>query len=553
MSTTWFLPVLGVAVLLLGWLFKPSRFRLPAYIRGPPPEYWLLGNQRQVVNSGAGVANRKWRDQYGYVYRFHGCFGIEYLMLNDANAIQHVLRGQTISWGLEDSLRQFLRLVTGEGIIYADGADHARQRRLLQPAFNPVFIKSLAPTFASCSSRFVKEWNRRLDKEGKDGTWDVNAYHWVELLTMESIGATAFGLKFGALEGEEHELMKAYGGLMADTFSRPTTFGILLQNLILHIPPWIISHAENLPLAAVRKLRAAKATSRQFAQELIEQKRKEISADPTMKDRDLLTILVKSGEKNEKGTVEPMPDEMIYNQLTTMFIAGFETAANTVSFALCELAQRPAVQDRLYAEVSSVLGSAADDELAEGFNANNLDNMPYLVAVVNEALRMHPAVNYGLFTATVDNVIPLSKPLKAEDGKEINSIPVHAGQRVILSFDGFNRSTVVWGHDANVFRPERWLMNDMSKVPPEDQCGGPYANVSNFGGGPKACIGWRYAMIEMEIFIAMIIRQFEISISNPDYEMWREGAFINTIPMQKDHIDLGPQVPIRVKRRTAKV
>ncbi|KZO94484.1 cytochrome P450 [Calocera viscosa TUFC12733] len=432
------------------------------------------------------------------------------------------------------------------------GSDHTRQRRLLQPAFNPVFIKSLAPTFAKCSSRLVKEWNRRLDTEGKNGAWSVNAYHWVELLTMESIGASAFGVQFGALEGDEHELMKAYGGLMSDTFSRPDTIGIILQNLILHIPPWIISYAENLPLAAVRNLKAAKTTSRRFAQELIEEKRKQIKADPGMKDKDLLTILVKSGEKNEKGTIEPMSDEMIYNQLTTFFIAGFETAANTVSFALCELAQAPAIQERLYKEVASVLGTAADHDLAEGFDANVLDDMPYLTAVINEALRMHPAVNYGLFKATSDNIIPLSKPLKVADGTEVTSIPVLAGQRVVLSFDGFNRSEIVWGPDANAFRPERWLVNDMSKVPSEDQCGGPYANVTNFGGGPKACIGWRYALIEMQIFVAMIVRQFELSISIPDYEMWREGAFINTIPMQKDHIELGPQAPLRIKRRLAK-
>ncbi|EJT96517.1 hypothetical protein DACRYDRAFT_60371, partial [Dacryopinax primogenitus] len=95
--------------------------------------------------------------------------------------------------------------------------------------------------------------------------------------------------------------------------------------------------------------------------------------------------------------------------------------------------------------------------------------------------------------ATIDNSIPLSKPIDAEDGQHVHWIPVHAGQRVILNFDGFNRSEIVWGTDANVFRPERWLENVMSKVAPEDQCGGPYVNLANFGGGPKACIAWRFA------------------------------------------------------------
>jgi len=531
---------------------KAASGRLPAYVKGPKPESWILGSQAEVALSEAGEANRRWQAKFGTVYKYDGCFGDEYLVLNDAHAIQHVLKGQTTSYVLDKSLREFLRLVTGEGLIWADDADHARQRRLLSPAFNPAFIKSLAPTFANCASRLVAQWNKRIDAEGDaNGSWSFNAYHWMELLTMESLGSTAFGIHFGTLEGKEHPLQQAYAGLLQTTYARPSKLDIALGAAVLHIPAWLVHHLQKLPIPGIAKLKNAQKVGRSFAHELIGEKRKRLQDSSQSTDKDFLSVLVRAGEKNQKGNLERMPDEEIYNNLTTFWIAGFDTATVTTCFALIELARNPELQEKLASELVGILGSAADCDLPEGLSADEMEKMPYLGAVINETLRCHAPIHSGLFKAAFDDVIPLSSPIKTADG-QVDGIPVKAGQSVTVSFEGFNRSPEVWGPDANEFRPERWLRPDANVVDPAKQCGGMHANVATFGGGPKGCIGWRFAVLETCIFLAAIVRDFEISLAQPEWELWRDPTYIGTIPMKKGLWTEGAQCPIQIRRRRSK-
>ncbi|KZT54811.1 cytochrome P450 [Calocera cornea HHB12733] len=552
MAALWVLTgVLAAAFFLWQRLGSSISSRLPSYLSGPTPPSWILGNQPDVVLSQAGEANARWKTQYGAVYKYFGCFGDEYLVLNDANAVQHVLKGQTTSYLLDKSLREFLRLVTGEGLIWADGTDHARQRRLLSPAFNTSFIKSLVPTFAAIGFRLVTQWNKRIDKEGANGAWDVDAFHWIELLTMEALGLTAFGVKFGSLEGNEHPLQRAYAGMIGASYSRPSKFTIALGAAVLHIPAWIVHHIQRLPLPGLTKLKNAQRIGHKFADELMAEKRKQLKSNAQVEDRDFITVLVRAGEKNQRGNLESMPDVEIYNNLTTFWVAGFETAANVTAFTLIELARNPHIQQRLSSEIISMLGTATDRDLSDGFTADELERMPYLEAVVNEALRCHAPIHSGLFKAAADDLIPLSTPIQAGTGK-VDRIPVRCGQSIICSFDGFNKSEEVWGPDANQFLPDRWLRPEAKEVDPSKHGGGIYANLATFGGGPKACIGYRFAVLEVSAFIVTIIRDFEITLSPPEWQLWSDGSYIGTIPTKKGRWEGGGQCPLTVRRRQSK-
>ena len=174
-------------------------------------------------------------------------------MINDPNAIQHVLSKQTTVYHLESSLREFLRVVTGKvfcmgsdllrtltlprkrayllwwyietKLFYSRshsvlllGIDHARQRKLLQPAFKPSFIKSLVPQIVDCAirvcqiyslllnfhgSQTTKEWDTFIEKSADDSvrTTKLDLFEWLERITMEIIGQSdsLFGLKINFL------------------------------------------------------------------------------------------------------------------------------------------------------------------------------------------------------------------------------------------------------------------------------------------------------------------------------------------------------------------
>ncbi|KZT54887.1 cytochrome P450 [Calocera cornea HHB12733] len=209
-------------------------------------------------------------------------------------------------------------------------------------------------------------------------------------------------------------------------------------------------------------------------------------------------------------------------------MAGFETAAQSLAFALLEIARHPEVQTKLYEEVMSVLGSAKENDLTDGFDHSVVETLPYLTAVVNETLRVHSAAHSFMLVASKDIVIPLSRPIRGDSNEGVKAIPVKKGQRM-CHLDGFNHLEEVWGKDAHEFKPERWIEMNETSVKPENACDSPYANIATFGAGPKVCLGWRFAVLEMQVFLAVIVRHFELTISDPNYVLWRDGSFAGTV------------------------
>jgi len=549
-SLIW-ISVLATVVYLLWKCVQSQRSLLPDYISGPTPESWLLGNQPDIALSEVGKANNRWKHMYGLVYKFRSCFGREFLVLNDANAMQFVLKGQNDSFLFEKSLREFVRLIAGEGLVYMQGTAHTRRKRLLQPAFTPLFVKGLTPKFVSCVVRLVAEWERHIASADSGGeTWSTDICHWMERLTSEAVGLASFGVEFGALEGGSHDLQEAYAGLVSKSFSHVTRFSIVLGAIMMYLPTWLIFVTDKLPLPATRRLRLAKQVIHRYTMRLIEDKRQQLARDKRVdRDSDVLTALTHANMASDKSAEHQLTDEELYHELNTIFFAGFETVTNSISFGLLELARHPGVQTQLYEEVISVLGSPKNHDLHDGFDHSTVEAMPYLIAVVNEILRLHSAVHSVMLVASREIVIPLSRPIFTKDDRKIGAIPVKKGQRILCHLDGFNHLEEVWGSDSNDFKPERWLDRDEMSVEPQDSCGTPYANVATFGAGPKVCLGWRFAVLEMQVFIAMIVRQFELSISDPDYVLWRDGSFAGAIPMQKGHLEKGPHVPLKITRR----
>ena len=119
----------------------------------------------------------------------------------------------------------------------------------------------------------------------------------------------------------------------------------------------------------------------------------------------------------------------------TVLFAGHETTTNALSFLLLELARNPDIQTRLRQEIHRA--KAANQ--GRDFTMTNLEAMPYMQAVVKEALRLHAIVPHNYRKATKDDVVPLATPIQTRSGKIITEIPVPEGTRVILSIAGYNR------------------------------------------------------------------------------------------------------------------
>jgi len=140
---------------------------------------------------------------------------------------------------------------------------------------------------------------------------------------------------------------------------------------------------------------------------------------------------------------------------------------------------------------------------------DDLNGLPYLDAVVRETLRLYPAAPSILREAMKDDCIPLGKPFTDKKGIVRNEVRVRKGQIVMIPINVINRDISIWGEDAAEFKPERWadIPSAASFIP------GVWANLLTFGGGPRACIGFRFSLVETKALLFALIRAFEIDLA----------------------------------------
>jgi len=177
--------------------------------------------------------------------------------------------------------------------------------------------------------------------------------------------------------------------------------------------------------------------------------------------------------------------------------AGHETTANAITRTLDILATQQDLQDRLRTEVRK---ARADSATEDDLSYDTLMGLPLMDAVVREVLRLYPPVPRIPREAKVDVVVPLSVPVKSADGKtDITRVFVPKGTTIHVSIAGMNRSRDVWGDDAKEFKPERWLRagGPADVTPAFAKIPGVFSSMMTFSGGPKNCLGWRMAVLEI--------------------------------------------------------
>lgn len=180
----------------------------------------------------------------------------------------------------------------------------------------------------------------------------------------------------------------------------------------------------------------------------------------------------------DSSTGKPFADDVIVAQSNTFILAGYETTANTLSFAIYNIARDPEVQRRLLQEVDAF---GRDKRVTYA----DLDKFPYIEAVVRESLRLYPP-------ATL-----LNRRVKAGGFALTPDITVPEGEGVFPFLYGYQRSPEYWPA-AEEYRPERWLPEGQHLAPTTPDAWTP------FGSGARMCIGWRFALQEAKIALVRL-------------------------------------------------
>ncbi|KAH9035922.1 cytochrome P450 [Lactarius pseudohatsudake] len=487
-------------------------------IRGPDSSSLLYGNDIEVFcQNEVGDCEFKWARGYGNVWRQHGCLGKDHLVVADPEALRYILHVPGYHFDKRKDMQKSTELTFGRGLVWAtadmvsQGETHRRQRGVMNPAFSAPQMRTFLPMFQNSASKLAQMLKEEVIDAEPSGQLVVDVTGWLSRTTLDIIGELGFGFQFGSLDGLENPLRKQNESLFIGT---PPRYRLILKTLWYYLPEQLLDLIY-LPTPRYRQLRRYSAFMRDFSQGIVE--RSIIEGD----GKDLMSVLLRANASEDPRRT--LSDIEMVDQIATLLFAGHDTTAKSLTWYLYEIARNPECQERVRAEIAAIRAIKCGEELS----ATDLESMAYTLAtikvypamigtfpslrctfVMQEALRLHPIVNTMPKEATRDDVIPLSSPIVTKSGEQISSIPVRKGTLVDLAVGVYNRLPEIWGADANEFKPERFLDIDKS----HHSNVGVFSNLMTFSSGPSGCIGWRFAVLEMQTIIVTLLENFEFSL-----------------------------------------
>jgi cytochrome P450 len=403
------------------------------------------------------------RDPLGYledVVRTHGdlvAFPMPrtpVLLVNTPDGARHVLQDNHRGYGKRTVQYAALGLVTGEGLLTADGDTWRRRRRIAQPAFHHGRLHAVAEQAAAAGDALAGSW---ASAPGRVLDADRATLHTM----LEVVGRTLFAADLAA-DGER--VVAAVDAALQAVVVRARS------PLPAVLPGW-------LPTPSQRRLRRAVATLDEACLGVVRRRR---AAGFAATDDDVLALLLRAADA-EGGLAE----REVRDELVTLVIAGHETVASCLTWTLLLLAQHPGVQRRLADELDALPSDAVPGWA-------DLPALPYTRAVVDEALRLYPPAWVITRRALADDVV---------DG-----VAVPAGTLVILSPWLLHRRPASWP-DPLRFDPDRFLDTGAGR-------GAVRGDYLPFGAGPRLCIGRDVALVQAVLILAALLR--ERRVERPD-------------------------------------
>ncbi|KAJ3981430.1 cytochrome P450, partial [Lentinula detonsa] len=315
---------------------------------------------------------------------------------------------------------------------------------------------------------------------------------------LEYIGQGGLGHSFATHKVEALHDMKDFAAkrLIVPIQALPFLMKVLLAGLRRRLIDYIPLPGLHLLQDLVDSLNDTSRNILEEKKQTLNEKNNDLSGQ-IGQGKDITTLLMKAVASDQAESW--MSDEEILGQMNVLLFAGTDTTGTVMSRCLQELALHPEVQERLRQEITAV--SHRGD-----LSYKAIDSLPLLEAVCRETLRFGDCSLMSILTSLADTSLPLSKPIIGIDNTEIREVFVPAGTLVHIGIKAANQDQSIWGPDATAWKPERWsalpetLVN--AKVP------GVYTKLMTFIGGPRGCIGFKFAEMVMIEWLLLLFSGF---------------------------------------------
>ena len=385
----------------------------------------------------------------GSIYKFNvGRHEIIYLA--EPTYIRHILQTNYKNY-VKNFFYDELKVILGKGLVTSEGEYWRKHRKMIQPAIHHKQIRQFQEIMVDSTKKLILQW----EKQALEKT-PVNIEYDMRDLTLEIVVKCLFSQD-------------------TNIFSKDASYAV---NIVLEwskkrmesyakMPKWI-------PTKSNREFHEAFSFLQSVIKNIIQNRRK-MNSRPD----DLLTSLIElTDEESNVG----MDDQQLFDEILTLFIAGHETTAHTMVWTWYLLSLHPQVREKLQNELDSVF-------TGNEFSSDMISQLQYCKMVIKESMRYIPSV-WGIGREALED-------------DTIDGFAIPKGATVGVSIFQMHHHPDYWENPEG-FDPERFhpvVVNNLNKWV-----------YMPFGAGPRMCIGNAFAMMESQIILSIISKQFQLNL-----------------------------------------
>ncbi|TRX89771.1 hypothetical protein FHL15_009361 [Xylaria flabelliformis] len=456
----------------------------------------------QINMAGISLKNVVDKVKNNGLVRYRTVINAERIIVTTPEALAEVLTTKSYQFKKPDIVVTALKPIAGDGILLAEGDQHKTQRRTLLPAFAYRHIKELYGLMWEISSDAVTSLTEAVSAASKIDRqpYITDISTWASKVTLDIIFVAGMGQSVDSVRDQDAKY-RTLQSIYKTVFTQQRQDLIMFILRIWVLPRWALPY---VPLKRNIELGKAAKTLRDICRQLIRQKKSDLESELADKtEKDILTVSLSYGGFTE--------DELI-EQLLTFLVAGHETTATALTWAVYVLSKNPDMQTRLRDEIRTHLRSPSSPNGTEDLATVIDNNMPYLHAVCQEVLRYFAPVPITFREAAVNT--------------SISGTPIPAGTQIAIVPRATNHDKSLWGDDARVFNPDRYLsqakqphvdpLDEVAHVENSKKNAGTRSNYATltFLHGPRSCIGQSFSKSELAILLATLVGRFEFALAD---------------------------------------
>ena len=394
-----------------------------------------------------------------------------FTVVSNPQAIEEIMSVDAKNFDVGSTNELAAGLLGENSLVMLDGKPHRRQRKMMMPPFHGEKVKSYAQTITQITERVTNRWQKGETFVAQQAMQDI---------TLETILHVIFGLS----EGERYQQIKPPLIELLDATGSPLKASVIfLPFLQLDLGSWS-------PWGQVVR-------RRQKIYDLLQAEIDERRANATAMGNDVLSLMMSATDEQGFG----LSDIELKDQMMTLLVAGHETTATALSWALYWVHKLPEVKQKLLAELDSLDADA--DPLT-------ISRLPYLTAVCNETLRIYPVAMIAFMRLAKAPIEIMGQQFEGEAMLAPTIYLTHHREDLYP--------------EPEQFKPERFLERQYS----------PHEFLP-FGGGNRRCIGYALALLEMKLVLAKTVSKWDLSLASDRPSLpRRRGATIaphNGVPL----------------------